>query len=367
MRTLHRSWIALCVTCVTCVTCAALAAPLPAAGAAQSDAPPVVRLIATGGTIANRAGARLTAEELSASVPALDDRIVVEAEQFSNVPSGALTLDDWLRLARRVNEAFAERDDLAGIVVTSGTDTLEETAYFLNLTVRSERPVVVVGAMRAPGTAGYDGAANLEQGLRVAAEPASRGRGVLVVLNNEINAARDVTKTHAQRLHAFGAGVTGVLGVVDPDRVLFYRRPLHRHTRWSEFDLAGVERLPRVDILLTYLDATGELVRAAVDAGAAGLVVAAAGAGSTTSGQGVAIGEALDRGRPVVIATRTGGGRIVPRRPRPDPETDTDDPRYSPLRIEAEDLSPVKARILLMLALTRTRDGAIIQRMFQQY
>jgi L-asparaginase len=361
MRILHWSWIAVCVTCQT------LVAPLPAARAAQTDEQAVVRLIATGGTIANRAGSRLTADELSASVPALDGQVVVETEQFSNVASGALTLDDWLRLARRVNETFAERDDLAGVVVTSGTDTLEETAYFLNLTVRSERPVVVVGAMRQPGSVGYDGAANLLQGLRVAGDPASRGRGVLVVLNNEINAARDVTKTHAQRLHAFTAGVKGVLGVVDRDRVIFYRRPLHRHTRWAEFDLAGVERLPRVDILMTYLAATGDLVRAAVDAGAEGLVVAAAGAGSTTEDQAVAIGEALDRGRPVVITTRTGGGRIVPRRPRPDADAAPEDPRYSPLRVEAEDLSPVKARILLMLALTRTRDGTAIQRMFQQY
>ncbi len=361
MRILRWSWIA------ACVTCQALVALPPAARAAQPDERPVVRLIATGGTIANRAGARLTAAELSASVPALDGHVVVETEQFSNVPSGALTLDDWLRLARRVNRTFAVRDDLAGIVVTSGTDTLEETAYFLNLTVRSERPVVVVGAMRPPGSVGYDGAANLQQGLRVAAEPAARGRGVLVVLNNEINAARDVTKTHAQRLHAFTAGVRGVLGVVDRDRVVFYRRPLHRHTRWTEFDLTGVESLPRVDILLTYLDAAGDLLRAAVDSGAEGLVIAAAGAGSTTHDQSVAIGEALERGRPVVITTRTGGGRIAPRRPRPDPEAPPNDPRYSPLRIEAEDLTPIKARILLMLALTRTRDGATIQRMFQQY
>ncbi len=361
MRTWPRSWIAACVTCLP------LVAPPPAARAAQPDERPVVRLVATGGTIANRTGSRLTAAELTASVPALDGRIVVEAEQFSNVASGALTRDDWLRLARRLNRTLAARDDLAGIVVTSGTDTLEETAYFLNLTVRSERPVVVVGAMRPPGAVGYDGAANLRQGLRVAAEPAARGRGVLVVLNNEINAARDVSKTHAQRLHAFTAGSRGLVGVVDRDRVLFYRRPLHRHTRWTEFDLAGVERLPRVDILMSYLDAPGDLVRAAVEAGAEGLVIAAAGAGSTTADQRVAIGEALDRGRPVVITTRTGGGRILPRRPRPDPDAAPNDPRYSPLRIEAEDLTPVKARILLMLALTRTRDGADIQRMFQQY
>ena len=361
MRGVHWTWIAAPATYL------ALVAPPAPATAAQLDERPVVRLIATGGTIANRAGDRLTAGELSASVPALHDRFRVETEQFSNVASGALTLDDWLRLAQLVNETLAARPDLAGIVVTSGTDTLEETAYFLNLTVHSARPVVVVGAMRPPGAAGYDGTANLLQGFRVAAHPASRGRGVLVVLNNEINAARDVTKTHAQRLHAFTAGARGVLGVVDRDRVVYYRRPRERHTRWSEFEVDGLPRLPRVDVLMTYFDATGDLVRAAVDAGAAGLVIAAAGAGSTTRAQNVAIGEALARGRPVVIATRTGGGRIAPRRPRPEPDAAPGDPRFSSLRIEAEDLTPVKARVLLMLALTRTRDGADIQRMFQQY
>ena len=361
MRNVHWSLIAACVTSL------ALGAPPAPARAGQVDVRPIVRLIATGGTIANRAGSRLTAEDLSDSVPTLDRYVAVETEQFSNVASGALTLEDWLQLARRVNETFAARDDLAGIVVTSGTDTLEETAYFLNLTVRSDRPVVVVGAMRPPGAVGYDGAANLGQAFRVAADPTSRGRGVLVVLNNEINAARDVSKRHAQRLDAFTAGVMGVLGVVDRDGVLYYRRPRNRHTRWAEFDVSELEHLPRVDILMTYLDATGDLVRAAVDSGAEGLVIAAAGAGATTRAQDIAIGEALARGRPVVIATRTGGGRILPRRPRPDADAAPGDPRYSPLRIEAEDLSPVKARILLMLALTQTRDGAAIQQMFQEY
>ena len=163
-------------------------------GTVESADLPRVRLIATGGTIANRAGNRLTATDLIRSVPTLDHYVQAEAEQFANVPSNSLTLAQWMGLSRRINELFEQQTDLAGIVVTSGTDTLEETAYFLHLTVRSDRPVVVVGSMRSPGTLGYDGAANLLEAFRVAAEPASRGRGVLVVLDGEINSAREVTK-----------------------------------------------------------------------------------------------------------------------------------------------------------------------------
>ena len=336
-----------------------------AALAAQADELPIVRLIATGGTISNRPADRLTADELIASVPTLDQHVQAEAEQFANVASSALTLDQWLALARRLNELYDQRPDLAGIVVTSGTDTLEETAYFLHLTVRSDRPVVVVGSMRPPPALGYEGAANLLQGFRVAADPASVGRGVLVVLNNEINSAREVVKTNAQRLQTFDTRGYGVLGVVDNDRIQYYRRLERRHTHQSEFDVRGIESLPRVDVLLAYQGAPGDLLTAAVDAGAEGLVIAGAGAGATSRAQRDAMRETFNRGVIVVVTTRTGGGRIAPRRPRPD--QDPDDARFSPNRVAGEDLVPVKARILLMLALATTRDGAEIQRMFSEY
>ena len=283
--------------------------PLPAAGNGpeQSGERPVVRLIATGGTISNRATGRLLAGELTALVPSLDRFVTAETEQFSNKASSDLTLDDWLRLARRINQLFEGRPDLAGVVVTSGTDTLEETAYFLHLTVRDTRPVVVVGSMRPPSAPGYDGAANLRQAFRVAAEPASRDRGVLVVLNAEVNSAREVTKTDAQRLDSFGARGYGVLGVVDPDRVVYYRHSDRRHTAHSEFDVSTVTSLPRVDIVPSYQDAPGDLILAALDAGTVGLVVAAAGAGSTSQAQRAAIEQAVARGVPVVMTTRTGG------------------------------------------------------------
>ena len=336
------------------------------AAVAQPSDRPSVRLISTGGTISNRPGGRLTASQLIESIPALDRHVVAEAEQFDNVASSMLTLDQWVALSRRVNQLLTQRPDLAGIVVTTGTDTLEETAYFLHLTVRSDRPVVVVGSMRPPQSLGYDGAANLLQGFRVAADATSRGRGVLVVLNNEINSAREVSKTNAQRLQTFDTRGYGVLGVVDPDRVVYYRRVERRHTSMSEFDISAIDRLPRVDVLLTYQDAPGDLIMSAVDAGSVGLVVAGAGAAATSQSQRTAVRAVSERGIPVVLTSRTGGGRVASRpelNRRPD---STDRPGTAHL-IGGEDLSPVKARILLMLALTTTTDPREIQRMFSEY
>ena len=188
-----------------------------------------------------------------------------------------------------------------------------------------------------------------------------------MVLNNEINSAREVSKTDAQRLQTFKSGAFGVLGVVDDDQIVYYRQTNRRHTHRTEFDISTVDRLPRVDILMTYLDAPGDLIRAAIDAGAEGLVIAAAGAGSTTRAQRDAFRPALETGLPVVITTRTGGGRIPPRQLPRNQEVNQDELQFSANRISGEDLAPLKARILLMLALTETRDGAEIQRMFGEY
>jgi L-asparaginase len=350
----------------TLVLVARLAAASPeppqATGAAS---PPKVRLIATGGTISNRTGGRLTADELVKSMPGLDRYARAEAEQFANTASSALTLSQWLDLARHINELFARDADLSGVVVTSGTDTLEETAYFLDLTVRSDKPVVVVGSMRNPSTLGYEGAANLLEGFRVAADPASRGKGVLVVLNDEINAAREVTKTDALRLETFQSRPYGLLGVVDADRVVYYRSVVKRHTKDSEFDVSAIETLPRVDVVLVYQDAGGDVIKSLVDLGAQGIVVATAGAGALSGTQEEGLEYALDKRVFVVISTRTGSGRIAAR-PRSGPPSPGSDSRMT-YWIAAEDLAPIKARILLMLALTRTRDGAEIQRMFTEY
>ena len=339
---------------------------------------PKVRLVATGGTISNRAGGRLTSEELVSSMPGIERYARAESEQFANTASAALTLDQWLALARRINTLFADDSDLSGIVVTSGTDTLEETAYFLNLTVRSDKPVVVVGSMRDPSTLGYEGAANLLEGFRVAADPQSRGKGVLVVLNDEINAAREVTKTDALRLQTFQTRGYGVLGVVDTDRVVYYRGVVKRHTKASEFDVSTIHTLPRVDVVLVYQGASGDIIKAMVDQGAKGIIIASAGAGATSGTQGDGIRYAIERGVFVVTSTRAGGGRIAPRRLTALSDTGSNassgDSQMPALpatggrfRIAAEDLAPLKARILLMLALTATKDDSEIQRMFAEY
>ena len=349
---------AIVATCLLGLDCAlAQTAAAPQAEAAL----PKIRLIATGGTISNRTGGRLTADDLLESAPMLDRYARAEGEQFANVASSELTLTQWLELARRINDAFRRDRELAGVVVTSGTDTLEEMAFFLNLTVRTDKPVVVVGSMRNPSTLGYEGAANLLEAFRVAAEPASRGKGVLVVLNDEINAAREVTKTDALRLQTFQSRGYGVLGVVDSDRVVYYRTGLKRHTAQSEFDVSSLKALPRVDVIMVYQGASGDLIKAAVDQGAKGIVIASAGAGATSGTQNEGIEYAVAKGVYVVTSTRTGSGRIAPsRRGR----QAGDDAGY---RISAEDLAPVKARVLLMLAIAADADGAAVQRMFTEY
>ncbi|WP_291986444.1 asparaginase [Luteitalea sp.] len=349
---------------------ATMAPPVSASAQATAQAPalPRVRLVATGGTISNRRGGRLTADEIVVSVPALAEVADVEAEQFANVASSQLTLEQWLDIARRIEQLFREDPQLAGVVVTSGTDTLEELAYFLHLTVRDRRPVVVTGSMRNPSQVGYEGQANLLASVRVAADAGAAGRGVLVVLNDEINGARDVTKTDALRLHTFASRTFGALGVVDTDRVVFRRTAEGRHTTASEFDVAAITALPRVDVFMVYQGAPGDLMKAAIDFGAKGLVIATAGAGATSGTQGEGFAYAREKGVPVVATTRTGSGRIAgPRRPAgPGAAAPQGPPGMAP-RIAAGDLSAVKARILLMLALTKTSDSADLQRMFSEY
>jgi L-asparaginase len=336
-------------------------------GAAQTL--PHVHLLATGGTISNRDGGRLTAEDLVRSMPGVEKLFRLTYEQFANVASSQLTLAQWLQLSRRVNELFASDRELAGVVVTSGTDTLEETAFFLHLTVKDVRPVVVVGSMRNPSTLGYEGAANLLEAVRVAGEPAARDKGVLVVLNDEINSARDVTKTDALRLQTFRSRDYGQLGVVDRDRVVFSRAILQRHTSHSEFDVSDGKDLPRVDVILTYQGAPGDLIKAAVDAGARGLVLATAGAGATSGTQTQGLDYAAERGVFIVTSTRTGSGRIAPPRAST-AQSNNGNPaqrRRREFTVAAEDHAPLKARVLLMLALTKTKDRAEIQRMFSEY
>ncbi|MEE2636799.1 MAG: asparaginase [Acidobacteriota bacterium] len=326
---------------------------------------PRVHLITTGGTISNHPGGRLSPDQLIRLVPDLHQLVEAETEEFTNISSSALTLDQWLRLSRRINQVLREDPTLAGVVVTSGTDTLEELAFFLHLTIRHERPVVLVGSMRRPEALGYDGAANLRQAFQVAASQHSVGRGVLVVLNDAVNSAREVTKTDASSLQTFNTRGYGTLGVVGPDGPVYYRNIERRHTASSEFGLQNVRRLPRVDIVMAYQGASGDLIRAAVDRGADGIVVAGAGAGATNRQQRDAISSAFGRGVFVVMTTRTGSGRIASPRSSNRDALGGDELRR--LRVAGEDLAPVKARILLMLALTVTNNVNDVQRMFAEY
>jgi L-asparaginase len=318
---------------------------------------PRVRFVATGGTIATRGNTRLNAEEVLQLVPGLQRYARPEPEQFANIASTAMTLDQWVLLAKRVNEIFDADADLAGAVITSGTDSLEELAYFLHLTVRTTKPVVVVGAMRNAGAPGYEGPANLLDAFRVAAAGDSRGKGVLVVLNDEINSAREVSKTDSLRVQTFQSRQYGILGVVDPDRVVYYREPVKRHTHRTEFEVSTLTSLPRVDIMMFYQGAPSDLLRAAVDAGAKGIVIAVAGADLTGGSLAPGISYAERHQVIVVAATRTGSGRIAA----------LPSNRVREGLVGGEDLTPLKARILLMLALTKTQSASDIQRMFTEY
>jgi L-asparaginase len=281
------------------------------------------------------------------------------------VPSARLTLAQWLQLAQRINELLVADSTLCGIVVTSGTDTMEELAFFLHLTIRDERPVVLVGAMRRPHWLGYEGAANLFEAIRVAASPAAPGRGVLVVMNDEINSARDVTKTDAHRVQTFRSGDRGLVGVVDADRVVFFGDVPQRHTSRSEFDVSRVRELPQVEIVYVYQGASGGLIRAAVDDGAKALVLAGAGGGAVAATQADAIDYALDKGVILVRSSRTGSGRVF--RSEPSSDATSADLRRRTAMIPAEDHAPVKARILTMLALTRTQSREELERIFREY
>jgi len=329
----------------------------------MSEELPLVRIIATGGTIAGkgdnplqtmgyRAG-QLTIEEITATIPGLSSVARIEGEQFVNLPSSALDTSDWLNLASRINSVFEEDHSVSGIVITHGTDTLEETAYFLSLVVKSDKPVVIVGSMRPATSLSPDGPMNLLNAVRVASSPAARGLGVLVVMNDEIYAARDVTKTNANRLDTFRSYDLGALGSIDNGEVAFYHRPLRKLGLATEFCVNGLKTLPRVDILLAYVGADDVLVNAVLAAKAKGIVLAGTGAGHISPSAEAALRQAYESGTLVVRASRTGTGRIL----QSTPEN----------FVAADNLSPQKARILLMLALTKTNSKQEIQRIFQEY
>jgi L-asparaginase len=275
----------------------------------------------------------------------------VESEDF--LPFD--TAEDLKALSLRINGHLND-PDITGIVFTHGTNTIEETAYFLNLTLKSDRPMVIVGAQRPFTTLSSDGPLNLLNAIRVAANPASRGKGVLVVLNDEINAAREVTKTNTYRVQTFQSRDLGLLGYADPDRIVYYRAPTRKHTTQTEFDLTQINSFPRVDILYAHTGNDGELAKASVALGAKGLVIAGVGAGHAQNARRVLKELSDEQGVRIVRSARLGAGRVI-----------RDDNWQEPGFIAADNLNPQKARILLQLALTKTADPDEIQRMFDEY
>jgi L-asparaginase len=332
-----------------------------------ANAQPKVVILATGGTIAGaqtsatEAGYRsgsFSIEQLIAAVPALRDVAQLSGEQVASIGSQTMTNDVWLKLAKRVNEVLAT--DVAGVVITHGTDTVEETGYFLSLVVKSDKPVVLVGSMRPATAISADGPANLFNAVSLAANPAATGRGPLIVINDEIHYAREAQKTNSTQLDTFASPNRGRAGVMNTGRAHFFFPNDVRHTTRSEFSVDGVEpaQLPRVEIVYSYANFGRETIDFLVQSGVKGIVLAGVGDGNSTDAAIAALGDAAKKGVAVVRASRTGSG-IVAR------NIEVDDDKLG--TIASMELSPQKARVLLMLGLMKTNDAAQLQDLFNRY
>ncbi|AOB29412.1 hypothetical protein AKI39_00150 [Bordetella sp. H567] len=337
----------------------------------DSTSLPRVAIIGCGGTITSRGtgpldtmdypefGAKLSVEDVLRAIPETASVARAVLVPFREVSSSAITMQDWFALRTTIRRMAAEQPDLAGFVILHGTATLEETAFFLDLTLSLEQPVVLVGAQRPLSAVGSDAPMNVIAALRTAAAPQSRGRGVLVVLNDEISSARDVVKTHTLRVQTFRSADFGPLGVVDPDGVFYYRRNEAREVDPTLPAFTAVPDdavLPRVDILYSYIGADGTLVQACVAAGARGIVCAGLAPGMPAKAERDAYERARRDGVALVQCTRAASGRVANRRA---------------LRengwIAGNSLSPQKARILLALALSQTSDLEVLRALFGRY
>ncbi|MCD8533663.1 MAG: asparaginase [Verrucomicrobia bacterium] len=325
-----------------------------------AEAKPRIALFTTGGTIQSKGDDRLTLfeyragrvppDELLADLPELKDIADIEVHEISNVGSNQMDTQKLLALAKGINGELA-REEISGAVVTHGTGTLEETAYFLHLTVKSSKPVVVVGAMRPFTAISRDGPFNLYNAVRTAGTPQANGMGVMVVLNDTIHSARFVTKGHTYHVETFVSRELGPLGYVDSDQVVFYRKPLTRHTSQSEFDISDSDSLPQVDIVYGYQEASAAPIDALVEDGSKGIIYAD---GSPAYANAFLAAQA--KGIVIVQSDRKGAGRVV-----------LSDRSAAKGIVTADNLNAQKARVLLRLALTKTTDPRIIQRIFNEY
>jgi len=331
-------------------------------------AKPKIVLLATGGTIAGvqpgpndpgyKAG-EVSVDQLIKAVPQLKDMADITGEQIASIGSQTMTNDVWLKLADRAN-AVLKQSDVDGVVITHGTDTLEETAYFLSLVLKSDKPVVLVGSMRPSTAIGADGPANLFEAVALAINPEARGRGPLIVLNDEIHYAREAEKTNSTQLDTFKSPNRGRAGVMNTGIAHFFFPNNVRHTTKSQFSVDGVkpEDLPRVEIVYSYANFGRDTIDFLVQKGVKGIVLAGVGDGNTTDTAMAGLADAAKKGVAVVRATRTGSG-IVAR------NIEVNDDKLG--LIASMELSPQKARILLMLGLMQTKDPKKLQELFYTY
>jgi L-asparaginase len=325
-----------------------------------------VVILATGGTIAGAAASgtqagytsgAVTIDAMIAAVPGIKDLANIKGEQISNVGSQDMSFDIMLNLAKRINELLA-KSDVDGVVVTHGTDTMEETAFFLNLVVKSNKPVVMVGSMRPSTAVSADGPLNLYNALAVAIDPEAKGRGVLVVMNDWIHAAHSLTKTSTTAIQTFMSPLRGVVGVSSYGKNDFYNTPHWKHTTSSEFDVANVSKLPRVDVVFACADMPPDLIDASVANGAKGIIIAGVGNGNMNKASLDAAARAAKKGVVIVRSTRVATGTVGR-----NVEVNDDDLGF----VASDELNPQKSRILLTLALLKPRSTAEIQSLFAAY
>ena len=329
---------------------------------------PKIKVLATGGTIAGAQATQADAgyksgtfsvDDLIKAVPQMTNLAVLSGEQVANIGSQTMNHEVWLKLAARVNETL-KSDDCDGVVITHGTDTMEETAYFLSLVVKSAKPVVLVGSMRPATAISADGPINLYNAVALAASPEAKDRGPLVVLNDTIHYAREAQKMHTTHMDTFNSPNRGIAGVMNTGKATFYSLIATRHTTKSEFSVDGltVENLPLVVIVYSYVNIGGLMIDALVEQGVKGIVLAGVGDGNTTDAALAALERAAKKGVAVVRCSRTGSGVV-------DRNVEVNDDKLG--LIAGMELSAQKARILLMLGLTKTSDVRKLQQYFYQY
>jgi len=333
---------------------------------AQNKDLPNVMILATGGTIAGSAESGTQAgytsgqvgiETMIDAVPGIRDLANVTGEQVSNVGSQDMSIEIWLTLAKRINELLA-KDEVDGIVITHGTDTQEETAFFLNLVVKSDKPVVTTGSMRPSTAVSAEGPLNLYNSVAIAADPKAKGHGVLVVMNDQIHSAHGVTKTNTTSVQTFMSPMHGLTGAVLYGQHEFYHKPHGIHTTESEFSVDGISELPRVDIIYCSVDSPADLVEMSLKAGAKGIVIAGVGNGNMNAATLAACKKAASSGIPVVRSTRVPTGYVLRNAEVNDDENGT---------IASDELNAQKSRVLLMLALLKDRSTEDIQKLFYTY